>query len=1479
MYRNFDAKRYWQSKPWCSMCRQRRVRSGTVCHQCLAMMKDKQERQISRTSDLNEQEDIVTTSADTRDESADFDVPGLAEAVEVKFRQWKERLIDLSLRNRLVNFKETRSSTLRIVEPGITSIFDRLVKEEGEYYVYVREEQGFLDPKDTEDATENTAASIAKPRDPNELICEGARQRTARVLYTLRSRAQTELEERGTNVLFIALGFLHWAETPTSSVGLVSPILLIPVQMERQRPRQRYRLTMAPEDIIVNPAVVLLLRNDFGITLPDLPEDAQDLDIGRFLEATRQVVAQMATWQVREDCHIGLFSFLKFMMYKDLEANMATAKRHRIVAALAGFPTLLPDVPLDLVTAEKLDNVTRPERSFQILDADSSQQEAILAALAGVSFVLQGPPGTGKSQTIANIIAECLVAGKRVLFVSEKMAALDVVKRRLDECGLGEFCLELHSHKANKRAVLEQLSMTLHRPRASQTPGDPAFFYQLEERRKQLNSFVRALHSPLGALRLTPFQANGRLARLLNSPDIPAYIPKPLELAQEQFGEIMRLLRQIAANDQIYSEYETHPWKGTLLAACSLQQQTEIQRALDAFLEALNAAIALTSHLTDVFERVVKHLESKLHEKYTPDFIDLELEDLITRFSGQYNGSGRYLRYFSYRMSLRRIRRLCRTAPPTRGESAVADLRLALLVRDGCRCSSERGRNRTMEERLTETMCLDVFDTLVAWIESCLSASHDLAACSSPASLDLSTLEDLREIAQSGSRIVTALRSGFTFLRTLFPLDQIGVSECTPLNEVRSWTQPRHDTLAELRAWLDVECAVRKLRSLGLSEFINESLTRGIRATDLPSAFEKQFYRLWLDEAYGSDPILHSFRSTLHEQAIDEFRRLDERLVQETPRRIISELRSRRPDTGFTSPPTSGLSILQREIQKRRRHMSLRRLLSTVPDLAQTLKPCFLMSPLSVASYLMPGQMKFDILLFDEASQIMPEDAVGSILRSPQVIVVGDTKQLPPTRFFATVEDGDLQDEESAQDEVLDSVMEEALVAFGRREKSLLWHYRSRDESLIAFSNYHFYGNSLITFPAAGTHTNPMGVEFVLVPDGIYDRSRSRTNRREAEHVAKLVYQHYSQCPDRSLGVVAFSLAQADAVDAAVEGLRQVDPGFDAWCNADSHERFFIKNLENVQGDERDVMFFSIGYGPDETGQIRMTFGPLTHEEGRRRLNVAITRAKEHVKLISSFDPSQLDLTRVHTAGVRLLKEYMEVAKHGLDAIPRAITIDEGESGSPFEEEVYQVLREKGLEMQKQIGVSGYRIDLGVLDPTHPGRFLLGIECDGYTYHSFKTARDRDRLRQQVLEGLGWRIHRIWSRDWVENRQVEVDKVLEAVQDAKARFDARDKTVDFVLVESSPTDAKAGQIEGEPGSPDAAEAISDGHPEPDPDNCRPEVLVYERASIAVLHPSYMFELDVKTTADVIQRVVRKEGPIHKVEAAWGRMDLMDTKVR
>lgn len=1286
----------------------------------------------------------------------DSDVPGLREAVERKLDIWKSRLIDLSQRNRLLNFRETKGSTLRITHPKASTVFEHLVRNQDHYFIYAEEEPDLFKtlPNSDTGSDSSTASNNILGRRSDEMVGQGSSSRTARVLYTLRLRARTELEERGTNVLFLALGFLKWADTATGSVQNVSPLVLVPVQIELERSKQRYRLGRVAEDVVVNPALGLKLKNDFGLALPDIPEQPEDIDLDAYLRQVSDVIPRsesFQSWGVNDEIQLGLFSFLKFTMYKDLEANKEVAVRHPIIGGLAGFPSVLPQAPSDLVTAENLDELVPPERTFPILDSDSSQQEAIVAALAGASFVLQGPPGTGKSQTIANIIAECLAAGKKVLFVSEKMAALKVVKRSLDGCGIGDFCLELHSHTKSKREVLEDIDNSLHAYEQAVSTGEATFpFSVLKVRRSQLNAFVKALHTPIGRLKITAFQAHGQLARLWATPDVSVRIDKPLEMTDLQLSWIKERLAQLAANSSVLRDYHGHPWKGTSVKNCSLQQRTDIEQNLRLMMANIDRAFLTAGHLVSTVQPAFHALEVELSKTYTPRILSCDLEQLTRLFRNTYRGFGKYLHYHGYRRTLDIIRTCALPGARCKSSAVLDDLSLALLVRGG----QSLWRVQPIRNGPQEAVSVYMLKEAAHWVRSCLGWAGDRG-------IDKEEFECLGPGADELEVVLDALSSGLAALGQLFGQPVMTTGDHSPLVEVRRRIQLLLERLPELQQFLDVTSALDELRQFGLGDLAKAALEPQVDTGALPRIFERQFYRALLDEVTSSDPALDAFRGTMHEQAIEEFRLLDKQLVQSSRSRIVALLTSARQAAIVAAHHTPEESFVKHETQKRRRHKSLRRLVLDAPKLIQGLKPCFLMSPMSLASYLAPGSLTFDVVLFDEASQIAPEDAIGSILRARQVIVVGDSKQLPPTRFFAAVESDEyLEDDYPGDEVILDSILEDA-VAAGLIEKRLLWHYRSRDESLIAFSNYFLYGGSLVTFPSSGIYQYPTGIEFVHVPDGVYDRSRTRTNRKEARRVAELVYQHYQQWPGRSLGVVAFSLPQADAIEAAVEEVRQKDSAFDEWCRRQSTEPFFVKNLENVQGDQRDVMLLSVGYGLDDRGQMSMNFGPLNKDGGHRRFNVAVTRAKEQVKLVSSIEPAQIDLTKTKAEGVRLLKEYMEVAIHGVEALGKVASPSEsGESESPFEEQVYEALVVKGLRLQKQVGASGYRIDLAVVDAQRPGRFLLGIECDGASYHSFKTARDRDRLRQQVLEGLGWKIHRIWSRDWNENRPREVDRVL-----------------------------------------------------------------------------------------------------------------------
>jgi very-short-patch-repair endonuclease len=678
------------------------------------------------------------------------------------------------------------------------------------------------------------------------------------------------------------------------------------------------------------------------------------------------------------------------------------------------------------------------------------------------------------------------------------------------------------------------------------------------------------------------------------------------------------------------------------------------------------------------------------------------------------------------------------------------------------------------------------------------------------------------------------------------------------LPEVSGWARARRAALPRLEEWIDLTRALAEADRLGLTSFVD-----GLRRERPPretwrDACLRQAYILWLTHRYDEEPALARFRGRQHEEVIAEFRRLDRWQWQAASRRIAERLVQRRPLVSLTLPARSEPAILIKESSKKRRFRPLRKLFADLPNLLPALKPCLLMSPLSVAQFLGESAMTFDVVIFDEASQILPADAIGAIGRGRQAVVVGDQQQLPPTRFFTV----DLQstDELEEDEETPESILD-ACIAARLPSKPLLWHYRSRHEHLIAFSNRWFYDRRLITFPSPNEHER--AVELIQIPDGVYDRAVSRANRAEARRIAELVVEHVERHPGQSLGVVAFSEAQMMVILAELEARKRARPELEALLSEEGLEGFFVKNLENVQGDERDVILFSVGYGSDQAGHMTMNFGPLNRQGGERRLNVAVTRARERVKILASFPPHAIDLNRTQAKGVHLLRRYLEYAEQGPRALLGEIAAEGGEPESPFELAVADALAARGLRIVAQVGVGAFRIDLGIKDEASD-RYVLGIECDGATYHSSRTARDRDRLRQQVLEQLGWRIHRIWSTDWIKDPAREIDKALAALERARVEAPAGDRP------SAAPANVDAPAAIGEP--PSTGEAPST---EPErlvgqatlaaaPTEATPVAQTY----VAAVLPRHgdldgFRQTPIGGLARVVQAVVDGEGPVHQ----------------
>jgi very-short-patch-repair endonuclease/Cdc6-like AAA superfamily ATPase len=570
-----------------------------------------------------------------------------------------------------------------------------------------------------------------------------------------------------------------------------------------------------------------------------------------------------------------------------------------------------------------------------------------------------------------------------------------------------------------------------------------------------------------------------------------------------------------------------------------------------------------------------------------------------------------------------------------------------------------------------------------------------------------------------------------------------------------------------LSDWIDYKNIKADLKTQGLEKLL-DGLTgeSGLEASSIPGVVYKTILSTWLARAFESDPALGQFQGRNHEAVIAEFRQLDRKLIDCGSSRVITALNQRRSLLPAVEPGGE-VSTLLREAAKKKKHLPIRRLIREIPNLLTTLKPCILMSPLSVSQFLDPEHIKFDLIIFDEASQICSEDAVGAIYRGQQVVICGDNKQLPPTSFFEREsQDDDFFEENDDDFPVFDSILDEC-IALGMPQSWLRWHYRSKHESLIAFSNHRFYSNRLVVFPSAFQEHELLGVKLVHVPDGVYDRGGNRSNPREAEVVARIVIDHWQRYPTRSIAVIAFSKAQQETIEDKIERLLDDHPELEGRYMSAGLEGFFVKNLESAQGDERDVIIFSVGYGKDKSGKLTMHFGPLNAQGGERRLNVAVTRAREQVVLVSSIRAADMDVSSTKAAGVLNLYHYLDYADRGMVALDLTHPMGRGDYDSPLEEDVAACIREMGFDVIPQVGCAGYRIDLGVIAPEQPGKFILGIECDGAMYHSSHTARDRDRMRQQVLEGKGWAIHRIWSPEWVNRRGAEIDRLRSAIEQAR----------------------------------------------------------------------------------------------------------------
>ncbi len=1377
----------------------------------------------------------------------------------------RQNLLDLSLRNNLLNYRFSRKRTISIAGRNPEEIYELLVLHEKlmKFKSKVRSkkinkiENGEDIERDIYENDSTLLRTIGKILDSGEknksknscsehfLETPDDSETLGRKLFYVFNQSNSIFEEQGYPVLYLAINFLQWNDSKSSIKYLTAPIILIPIELKRIGKGRNFSIQWTGDEILTSITLQAKMK-EFGIQIPDFEMPEEAIGIKKYFNAVSTTICERKDWKVLPGICLDLFNFKKFVMYKDLDPvtwpEGISPAEHPLIQKI--FNPQDPECEVSGFLEQDVDMKLSAKDTYHIMDADSSQIAVIEDVKAGKNLVVEGPPGTGKSQTIANTIAELMGHGKSILFVSEKMAALHVVKSRLDSAGLGELCLDIHSNKTRKKVVLEELEKSMNRISPAFTSPEKDI-KELEKMKKELNEYAMSLEEPAGKLYPSFYTLYGIREKTkayfeTKGLKMPRYeFQDPENWEPEDWAEAKSILEKLGQVLPCLGTPKKNPWYGcesglvlpsdildigSLISECTNSlgyleasiktlndfSATSKPHTLEEITTIIDAAKLLESSKTwpekmlqnlewdsessrviaeTLIARLRQYRELKIFVDNTfyPSIFDLDtsgFEELSRKFLKVINPS--------YRKLKTEISFCYISGVPSQNDKILLDLahlsryRSCMLELESIGVNGERYFSEHWKGLESDPTILDEY---LRWIISFRKNITEGVFTDKIYGL----VENGVDRVALESEIKGVMEAKKSFLRLI---EKIGILvgadfrkmfgkdlEASKLNQLKSRLTMWETETSSLVFWsqyLEYKKVCMKTKAAPMLDDIE---TGKIEVCDMIPAFEGNYAENLLHRTFKKRQALSTFIRELHESKINKFIELDKKVLLGNRKRITYSVYDEAPKLTYGASRASEAGILLNEFNRKRGHMPIRTLMKKAGGLVQKIKPCFMMSPLSIGQYLDPRSTHFDVIIFDEASQVKPEDAVGALLRGKQVVVMGDSKQLPPTEFFDSVFESPERDpEDYAASGDLESILNVCKRSF--RIKTLRWHYRSRHESLIAVSNQEFYSNRLYVYPSPMQKDERLGLKFVHLKDAVYDRGKSGVNRIEARVVAKAVFEHFSKYPDKSLGVGTFNVKQQEAIQEEIENLLKANPGFDLTPGNERGEHFFVKNLETIQGDERDVILLSVGFGFDNSRKFSMNFGPLNRDGGERRLNVLITRAREKCVVFANFTSRNLDLDENSSFGLRSLKVFLEFAETGRLTPP---AYNSGDFESTFEEIIYDFLVENVCEVHRKIGCAGYRLDLAIPDPYHPGRYVLGIECDGASYHSFRVARDRDRLRQQVLEGLGWKIYRVWSTDWYLHPKESKEKLLEAIKKAVKRENLHAKSEPEVMTINEPS--------------------------------------------------------------------------------------------
>ena len=1302
-----------------------------------------------------------------------------------KEQTWQRRLLDLSLKNNLLNFRY-RSDSIHIITANLPSFLEGLDK--GDKFSVMPnagqiKDAAFFGGSPGARALKELidiemSSGIVRSYDGPAVLNEHA--------SSLIRKARTAEEEAGANTLCLALGFLKWKHDDEREYKY-APIALLPVTLKRTK-QQGVTMTKG-EDITVNTTLLEFLKQEFGIDIRGMED--KNLAVNEMIALFRAKTANMKGWEVSEDVYVAQFTFARYAMWSDVKNNIARYRDNLLITSLITNSNKLAGNKLAGIDEDTAD----PCDILVPLPCDSSQFEAVAESARGTTFVLHGPPGTGKTQTITNMIANAVDQGKRVLFVAEKQAALSVVKKRLTEIGIGEFCMEFSTGKSTDKAeIVRSIETTLalkdeYSEEAFREEGE-----EIRETRASLANPYNALHKKR-RLGVSVYEGILYYLQNKNAPElvnIESTFYDSLTKEKLEQCEKMLLKAQIAAKEcgGVYRS----PFENVNITECSddvkngvlcaaevvLAELKHLKNYLGLFLDNFNQKIStFTARKLDGLIKIAATLrdgtldeffscdEQEFYKFYNANVLYDNVSRLwftrfytlpdIDKFAPQLEAELENWgeNYRSSRVVLAVIKRLNRCAKeriPEKEELEWVKRAYELWQAEGRILNSTNLAQNFMalgggiNDKKRETflkplyelhnLCQQVFMDYNADAFNSV-CNHIVGGYAKPLINGVIAAAQSFIAAKDYFIKITAADKTFFSDEDIF---EYYTSKCGALI----------DNIDMLPGWCAYKATAKELDDMGLT-FMTDAMESGIISGEqILASFRKNVYRNFVQTNIPADEYLSKFSASMLDESAAKFAQLTEQFAAVTKTKIRHDLISRLPNQETEGPLALELMTFRRQTNGNLKRINLRSLLAEIPQLLKVVAPCMMMSPFTVSQYLAAEPDYFDLVIFDEASQMPTCEAVPSIARAKSAIIVGDPKQLSPTTFFMALG----QDEEEMEAEDLDSVLDDCL-SLGIPQKHLNWHYRSKHESLIAFSNIMYYSSKLCTFPSPDALDSK--VKLVYIPDGVYDRGFTKCNKQEAEALVAEVIRRLSDEKLRrsSIGIVTFSTPQQSYIEKMLSKAI-IEKGLEE-AAYEREEPLFVKNLESVQGDERDVIMFSVCYGPDRMGKISLNFGPLNQYGGWRRLNVAVSRAREEMVIYSSMRYSMIDLSRTNARGVAGLKAFLEFAEKGRTSI--AVKNDEviiNKSG--IGRYVAEELSTYGYECRCDVGVSDFKIDVAVIDPKNKHNFILAILCDGESRFSVK---DRNVMQVQTLKRNNWNVIRLYSINFFNNPKREIKKIKE----------------------------------------------------------------------------------------------------------------------